>query len=71
MNLHEIGNDILIDYLYWRFPGYDFVRTGASTIIFRYKPSRWGNEPSYGTIQPENYRNYDRHAVEWQARGRS
>ena len=71
MNLHEIGNDILIDYLYWRFPAYDFVRTDKSTIIFRYKPSRQGNEPPYGAIQPENYRNYDRHAVEWQARGRS
>ena len=70
MNLHEICNDIIIDYLHWRFPQYEFSRADETTIVYRYKPSRMLSAGAFEAMTYENYVNYLRQAEAWKTRGR-
>jgi len=70
MNLHEICNDILIDYLRRRFPQYEFSRADEITIIYRYKLRRMHSGGAFETMTYENYVSYLRQAEAWQTRGR-
>jgi hypothetical protein len=62
MNLHDLGPDILLDFLNERYPGYTFDRLGPRLIHFHYM-----NEAEWHIISEDNYPNYEQSAREWAA----
>lgn len=62
MNLHDIGEDILMEFLQQRYPGYTFTRLGVTTISYRYQ-----RETTEHLLSESNIREYTLRAQSWAA----